>query len=241
MIKILFALLLSSYVSAQNNIPTNKSFNESSIFSYNLLTKIKRLNVSFTHKRIPNWDERVWEQNFLNLRYKLNNNWQFGIGHGHQRGDRSNSDWQEIAGVWQWKDTTHRVENLSDITLNYRTLLKSVIFEWRNTYRYNHHFDTQRGVSRFSFNYYPMKSFGKPSNIILAFEGHKPFNPNETIEEWGYLMWLVHLNQNISLGPKVVYFRRDWESTDEFKEKTGDSYDVFEEMTLFGIQLINRF
>lgn len=240
MIKLLL-LIYPCLLFAQDNTPRDKSFEDASIFSYSLLTQYKRLNVSFTHDRIPNWDERNWEQNFLNLRYKLSKSWQFGIGHGQQRGDRSNSDWKNIQGVWQWKDTTHRVENLSDVLINYKALWRSVIFEWRNTFRYNHHFDTKRFITRMSFNYYPMKIANKQMNLILSLEAHAPLNENETEERWAYLMWLVHLNEHLLIGPKYVYFRRDWQSLKEFEDQTFTEYDNFEELSMFGIQLINKF
>lgn len=240
MINFLF-LFISLSVYAQDNIPKNNNFNGLNANTYTLVSQYKRLNYSFTHLSIANWDKKAWDQNFINLRYKLTSNFQFGLSHGHQRGDRSNQDWfKDEVGNWRWKDTTHRVENLSDIVFNYKTLIKNFIFEWRNTYRYNHHFETARVVSRIVFNFYSFQCTIK-CNLLLSFEEHIALNDNEAQESWTYATLLFHFNKNIILGPRLTYFSKRWESTNEFRVTTNREYEKSDQLMMYGIQIINKF
>jgi hypothetical protein len=235
-----FVLFSISICFAQNNIPEQKIFNDASNYFYSLVGNYKRLNMSFSHHRIPNWDNRPWEQSFINLRYKLTKNWQVGIGHGHQRGDRSNNDWIFKNGQWGWRDTSHRVENLSDFVINYKTLVKTFILDFRQTYRRNYHWNTSRSITRFGINYLNM-SCGLDCNIIAHFEKHMSFDDNETEEDWFYLSWLFNISDSLILGPRYVYLKRTWEATHDFQDQTSNDYEEFEILNMFGVQLIHRF
>ena len=241
MIKWVVLLILSTITSAiGSTTPKQNTYNGLGTVFYSLVHTKNKMIYSFTHHRIDNWDERVWEQNFINLRYKLNSNWQLGLAQGHQRGDRSNQDWINPGSGWQWRDTTHRVENLTDLIINYKRLLGHSILEWRNTYRSNSHFDTARMISRLSFNFYNF-SCGIKCNLILSLEEHLPLSDNETAERWIYLTHFFHLNENLLIGPRLVHFKRTWVSTDDFEDTFNTDYEKSDTLNMLGIQIVNRF
>lgn len=241
MIKIIyFIIFIYSSVFAADNKPLDHTYNGIGNIFYSLVHSKNKLIYSFTHHRIDNWDKRVWEQNFINLRYKLNSNWQIGLSQGHQRGDRSNQDWIKESGVWQWKDTTHRIENLTDVLVNYKNLLGNAIVEWRNIYRQNSHFETASVVSRLSFNFFNL-TCGVKCNFIFSFEEHVPLSDNETSERWIYLTHLFHLNKNLLVGPRFVSMKRTWSSTDDFEDLTNAKYENSDTLNMLGIQLVNKF
>lgn len=91
MIKTFFVIIFISYsIFAAENKPLDHTYHGISNVFYSLVQSKNKIIYSFTHQRIDNWDKRVWEQNFINIRYRLNSNWHIGLAQGHQRGDRSN-------------------------------------------------------------------------------------------------------------------------------------------------------
>ena len=240
MIKYLIFALFISKTLASEITPKNNVYNGLSNLSYSLIHSPNKMVYSLTHQRISNWNKKEWEQSFLNLRYKLNSNWQFGISHGHQRGNNSNLDWMLNNDVGQWKNTTQRIENLSDFTLNYKTLFNSFVFEWRNSIRQNWHFESQRLITKMSLNFYNLNC-GIKCNSILSVEEHIPLTESETQESWIYLTTLFHLNKNVLIGPKFVHFKRTWNATQEFKNLTNQSFKSLDSLNMYGIQIINTF
>lgn len=244
MIKYLLIVFCTFDVMASEIMPQNHIFNAVANLSYSLVHTNNKVISSLTHQRISNWNKKEWEQSFINLRYKLNANWQLGLSHGHQRGNNSNFDWMMMNGVGFWKNVEHRIENLSDLTLNYKTLFDSFVFEWRNSIRQNWHFNSQRFITKMSFNFFNM-SCGLKCNTILSIEEHLPLNEseneNETRESWIYLTTLFHLNDNILIGPKLTHFKRTWKATQEFQDNTNKDFERFDILNMYGIQIINRF
>lgn len=190
----------------------------------NLLTEIENrsegLDLDYKHLR-------------YGLKYRVHENIKIGVYLKHAVGLRHDNDWVKNTGTgkWGWTDSSSRVENLLMTEVTSRLLLdnyllKNFMAEFRVQYNYNFNFNLHMLKIRPSLTYFLTKNGKAFMNLYINNEFYMALNFHESsiYQQWLYLGAQYHYSKKLKLGGFLARMVGTWTSSDDFIDRTGESY-----------------
>ena len=238
MINWLFALLLFPTLLLAQNVPTDTS------------SKLKMANEvrffwlkkSFQHMleiKQGEWEDDV---NFLSFkagsRYRLSKNLKLGVFLQRSYGLRHDDDWVKTT-QWQWRDRKSQGQDILIVDSSYKNFLNSkMTYELRAAVEKNVTVGRDFFKPRIGLSYFLPKS-----HLILSHELSIPLEKRDQLiqENWTYLIYSYHYSQTLSFGPLIGRRSVTWESSESFKNVTGDKYKLDETNYHAGLNLTCHF
>lgn len=175
----------------------------------------------------------------LGTYYQLNDHLRAGAFYRRAYGLRHDEDWHSVAGVWSWKDSNNRGEDIFIFDLSGKTLVRHTPFtaELKLRYLFNEHNDNRTLLVRPGFSYHWIEDATLIANLFLHFEVDFPLNyAVETANErWVYIGGLYHVSNTFDVGPFAAFAWKSWGRPQGYMDKGGAPYTITTQSTTLGI------
>ncbi|CBW25860.1 putative exported protein [Halobacteriovorax marinus SJ] len=236
MIKKVILLLLLSSMAWSSNIPKEASKTDPSLVLrhfHKFNSKVKSL-ITFSLKEGSSDKDLS-----LSLRYRLHSNFHIATNFKRSYGLRHDDDWVKENGVWKWKETKTRGENIFGVHLNAKKIFQDNIFELRTTIERNNSNSNNTLILRPGVTHIFFKGGAPIINIYARYALYLPMNfSEETIYKQSlYAGVTYHYNSFFKPG---LFFKRTstkWTNSKNAKELQVPSYSVAESTNSIGLAL----
>lgn len=158
--------------------------------------------------------------------YRLHRNVKAGAFVRLQVGARHDDDWTEpLPAVWEWEDSTDRLEAVAILDVTPRFQLDFVpgenwVIALKTRYELNT-FNLQQSIKvRPGLTYFWIVDRNPVLNVTASYEAYFPLNFGTTLiyEQWAYLNLLYHLTPTLKLEASVARRTVIWSDSEEFDE-----------------------
>lgn len=237
MIKFLCILFLFPSIVYGVVRPSSHKGTESS-FEARIFKKLQYLELVGELKYRFELENNDYKQQALGFYRRENSYIKWGLFLWREEGVITDFDWAKKDVDWGWRDVQNRgvYSAVADLTLNYLFENFDLLFEFKNRYFNNF----SRGLEQLRMRPGLTKFFRSDDKIkysvFFQYEVYLPMNYGQggIYERWSYLGGLVHFS-NISFGPYISYRVRHWKNSDEFNQKTGQSFKVSHNSVVLGL------
>lgn len=180
---------------------------------------------------------------------RVHKNLKLGVFWRTQSGTRHDDDWINTApGVWSWRITTNRPEQVLILDATPRLLLSFLPGgKWTGSLkvRYEHNFFDGHRTAKLEpeIAWFWMDGLNPKATIFARYEHYVPLNFGEGkfYERWWYLAGLWHASPDLSLGPSVALRDELWSTSDDYRRVTnGGSYKVLHRSLMWGFTVVLR-
>ncbi len=168
--------------------------------------------------------------------YAVNSNVRFGLFYRRAQGLRQDRDWITDGGVWQWRDTEDRVEDLviTDVSLKDHLLgSQSWVWEVKTRNFTNLYTGDNNIMARLGLSYFWLREGDLIANFFGSYELHF-----ESAERWAYLGALHHASEWLDIGPVGGFSWHVWRAPSDYVGRGGVPYEVTEESSFIGLLVL---
>lgn len=176
---------------------------------------------------------------------RAHRNLKLGVFYRAQKGARHDDDWTvDGAGVWGWRATGNRPENVVVLDATPRAALgKSLVASFK--VRYEHNFtNTQRAVRlEPELAWFWLDGLTPRATVFARHGTYLPLNFGEGpfYERSWYLAGLWHATPDVSFGPSAALRDVIWSTSAAYRRaSSGDSYRTLHRSVVWGLNLLVR-
>lgn len=237
---VFYFLSLKTLASAPSSANTsNQEFNLRAFYkiaSFNTMAEVKYRS-----------NEKRTDETFYTFggRFRLFQNLKVGAFYQLAKGARHDEDWVLQNNRWTWRNTEQRQEDNIIVEITPKFLLDFLpgerwVFNFRVSGKQNLFNDNKTLLTRPGLSFYWFKNGSPYMNFYLQHEIYFPLNyGRDTIyQRWTYLGMMYHFNKTVKVSPFLSFGFEKWSHTDDFQQRTGQTYNIKENFNNIGVSLI---
>lgn len=202
-------------------------------------TDVGDFDLLFEYSSLPRHELHGTTEVTIGSYYALSNNVRFGLFYRRAQGLRHDRDWITEGGVWKWRDTGDRVEDLAifDISIKDRLLgSNSWVWEVKTRNFTNLYTGENTTMFRTGLSYFWLRDGELVGNLFTSYEFHF-----ESLERWAYFGALYHVSEWLDIGPIGGLSWHVWKAPSEYIKRGGAPYERTEESSFLGVLALLTF
>ncbi len=193
-------------------------------------------NLFFELNSLPRHERHDTRELTAGAYYSVHPSVRFGLFYRRAEGLRHDRDWISSGGVWQWRETENRIEDLviADVSLKDRVpWLENWIWEVKTRNFTNLYTGDNTTMVRTGLSYFWLREGELVANFFASYELHF-----ESLERWAYFGALYHATEWLDMGPIGGFSWHTWRAPADYINRGGAAYEVTEESSFIGVLLL---
>ncbi len=232
-------LLISSYASAAPTPPADIKGGLQSGAIVRVFKNLDPWSILFEATGEKQSEDREAKDFTIGSYYQLSDHVRAGVFYRRAYGLRHDEDWHSVAGVWSWRDSNSRGEDLLIFDLSGKALLHGtpLTAELKLRYLFNEFNDNRTLLVRPGISYHWIEGAQLRANVFLNFEVDFPLNygTETATERWIYFGGLYHFTKSFDLGPFAAVAWKTWGRPQGYLDKGGGPYSTTTQSTTLGL------